>query len=222
MGRSECAWIDDGLLPEAEAYAAEQVAPQHLAEVREARMPALDKTEAAVKDRLTKEISYWDHRAEDLKLREKAGHANARLNSSEAAKRADQLQARLSQRLEELALERRIAAGTPELLGGLLVVPRGLLDKIGNHKSEPPVPPTDTQAIAARARRIVMEVERDMGFDPTDREFDKLGYDIESRVLKTGRLRFIEVKGRVEGAPSITVTRNERELHTILGLYVIP
>ena len=60
--------------------------------------------------------------------------------------------------------------------------------------------PVDTQAVAAQARAIVMEVERDLGYEPTDREFDKLGYDIESRVPSTGRLRFIEVKGRASGA----------------------
>jgi hypothetical protein len=27
-----------------------------------------------------------------------------------------------------------------------------------------------------------MEIERTLGFEPVDREFDKLGYDIESRV----------------------------------------
>jgi hypothetical protein len=54
-----------------------------------------------------------------------------------------------------------------------------------------------------------MEVERDLGFEPTDREVEKLGYDIESRVPGTGKLRFIEVKGRVSGADIITVTRNE-------------
>ena len=54
-----------------------------------------------------------------------------------------------------------------------------------------------------------MEIERSLGFEPTDREFEKLGYDIESRVPGTGKLRFIEVKGRVSGADTITVTRNE-------------
>ena len=54
-----------------------------------------------------------------------------------------------------------------------------------------------------------MEVERGLGYEPTDREFDKLGYDIESRVPGTGRLRFIEVKGRASGAETITVTKNE-------------
>ncbi len=54
-----------------------------------------------------------------------------------------------------------------------------------------------------------MGIERSLGFEPTDREFEKLGYDIESRIPGTGKLRFLEVKGRVSGAPTITVTRNE-------------
>ena len=53
-----------------------------------------------------------------------------------------------------------------------------------------------------------METERSLG-DPTDRELEKLGYDIESRVPDTGKLRFIEVKDRVSGASTVTVTRNE-------------
>jgi hypothetical protein len=69
--------------------------------------------------------------------------------------------------------------------------------------------PAGTQAVAARARAIVMEVERGLGFQPTDREYERLGYDIESRVPGTGRLRFIEVRGRVSGAATLTVTKNE-------------
>ena len=54
-----------------------------------------------------------------------------------------------------------------------------------------------------------MEIERSLGFEPIDREFEKLGYDIESRIPGTGKLRFLEVKGRVTGADTITVTKNE-------------
>jgi hypothetical protein len=54
-----------------------------------------------------------------------------------------------------------------------------------------------------------MEVERALGFVPLDRELEKLGYDIESQVPGTGRLRFLEVKGRVADADTVTVTRNE-------------
>jgi hypothetical protein len=62
---------------------------------------------------------------------------------------------------------------------------------------------------SARARSIVMAIERNLGFEPTDREFEKLGYDVESRVPGTGKLRFIEVKGRVMATDTVTVTRNE-------------
>ena len=95
------------------------VVPEHLAEVASRKLELIDKTEAAVKDRLTKEITYWDHRAEELKLQEQAGKANARLNSDEARKRADDLQARLQKRLEELDLEApdlAVAAGGPRWL----------------------------------------------------------------------------------------------------------
>ena len=48
-----------------------------------------------------------------------------------------------------------------------------------------------------------------LGCEPVDREYEKLGYDIESHDPRTGRLRFLEVKGRVAGAATITVTKNE-------------
>ena len=54
-----------------------------------------------------------------------------------------------------------------------------------------------------------MEAERALGFKPVDRELEKLGYDIESTDPSGGALRFLEVKGRVSGADTVTVTRNE-------------
>ena len=119
------------------------------------------------------------------------------------------LQARLRKRLEELKLEAQISPLPPVVLGGLLVAPKGLVDKMNGRESTDTKVVVDTQESAARARRIVMETERSLGFDPTDRELEKLGYDIESRVPDTGKLRFIEVKGRVSGASTVTVTRNE-------------
>ena len=111
--------------------------------------------------------------------------------------------------MEEIKRERQISPLPPVVLGGLLVVPAGLVTAMTGQQSLTLSQSPDTQAAAARARQIVMEVERGLGFEPTDREFDKLGYDIESRIPGTGRLRFIEVKGRASGAATITVTRNE-------------
>ena len=159
-----------------------------------------NKTRAAVKERLTKEIGYWDHRAEELKLQEQAGRPNARLNSQEARKRADDLQARLQKRMEQLDLESKLFPLPPVVLGGLMVIQQGLVDKITGNRRDAATSSVDTQAAAAQARAIVMEVERRLGYEPVDREFEQLGYDIESRDPHSGKLRFIEVKGRVSGA----------------------
>ncbi len=211
LARPECAWIGHGLEQKAQGYAVAHVVPAHLKEIRDTRVALITKTEAAVKERLTKEIVYWDHRAEQLKLQEQAGKANAKLNSGEARKRADNLQARLHKRLAELKEEAQISPLPPVVFGGVLLVPQGLVNTMtGSSISfNPASSPVDTQAAAARARAVIMEVERNLGFEPTDREFEKLGYDIESRVPGTGKLRFIEVKGRVSGAETITVTKNE-------------
>jgi superfamily II DNA or RNA helicase len=210
LDRSESAWIGRDLEQKAQAHAIARVVPEHLAEVRSRKLDLIAKTEAAVKERLTKEISYWDHRAEDLKLQEQAGKPNARLNSDEARKRADGLQARLEKRMEELKLEAQISPLPPVVLGGLLIVPAGLVAAMsGLPLSAAAKAAADTQASAAKARAVIMEIERRLGFEPVDREFEKLGYDIESRVPGTGKLRFIEVKGRNSEADTITVTKNE-------------
>jgi hypothetical protein len=211
LARPECGWIarapGASIEQKAQDHAIAHVVPEHIAEVRGRRLGWIEKTRAAVKDRLTKEIAYWDHRAEQLKLQEQAGRAGARLNSQEARRRADDLQARLERRLAELDREAKISALPPVVLGGIVVVPLGLVAALTGRAATPPASPADTQTSAARA--AVMETERALGFEPTDRELERLGYDIESRVPGTGRLRFIEVKGRVSGADTVTVTKNE-------------
>jgi hypothetical protein len=209
LARPECAWITRDLEQQVQGYAIAHVVPEHLQDVRTPRLALIEKTRAAVKDRLTKEINYWDHRAEDLKLQEQAGKQNARLNSQEARRRADDLQTRLQKRLEQLDLEGQMSALPPVVLGGLVVVPAGLLARMTGKRAAVSAQAADLQASAARARAAVMEIERRLGFDPIDRELEKLGYDIESRHPSSGGLRFIEVKGRVSGANTITVTKNE-------------
>jgi hypothetical protein len=53
-----------------------------------------------------------------------------------------------------------------------------------------------------------MEAETRAGRVPEDVAALKCGWDVQSRE-PDGRLRFIEVKGRAEGATTVTVTRNE-------------
>ena len=54
-----------------------------------------------------------------------------------------------------------------------------------------------------------MAAERALGREPRDVSADKVGYDIESRDPASGHLHFIEVKGRMDGGDTITVTTNE-------------
>ena len=211
LQRPECAFVSVQIEHQVLDYAIASVVPEHLAEVRTRTLARIAKTEVAVKDRLTKEIMYWDHRAEELKAQEQAGRPNARLNADEALKRADALQSRLRARLDDLVRERQIASLPPVVQGAALIVPLGLIRAMQGQSVTQieTAAVADTQAAAARARAIVMEIERGLGFEPIDREFEKVGYDLESRVPGTGKLRLIEVKGRISGASAITVTRNE-------------
>ncbi|MFH0824231.1 MAG: helicase-related protein, partial [Pseudomonadota bacterium] len=105
----ELPWIRDELESQVLVYAAEHLVPQHLGEVRHRKEELVNKTMVAVKDRLTKEIVYWDHRAEQLKEQELAGKGNARLNSGLARQRADELTSRLQRRMAELEQERKLS-----------------------------------------------------------------------------------------------------------------
>lgn len=67
----------------------------------------------------------------------------------------------------------------------------------------------EKQQVEKLAMEAVMAAERKLGFQPRDVSADKCGYDIESRIPGTNRLRFIEVKGRIRGASTVTVTKNE-------------
>lgn len=57
--------------------------------------------------------------------------------------------------------------------------------------------------------QAAMDAERKLGNVPRDVSDQNLGYDIESAIPGTGLLRFIEVKGRVRGAKTVTITKNE-------------
>jgi hypothetical protein len=191
-------------------YAAIHLVPDHLAEVGRTREELIAKTLAAVKDRLTKEINYWDHRANQLKDQELAGRVNAKLNSGLARQRAEDLAGRLQRRTAELEQERKLSALPPVLLGAALIVPVSLLHKAqGTPSAEPPTFAEETERSEQLAMQAVFDAERKLGYDPHDVSAENRGYDIESRVVGTGKLRFIEVKGRVKGAQTVTITKNE-------------
>jgi len=95
------------------------------------------------------------------------------------------------------------------VMGGALVVPQGLLVPARDQEKGEPASAQEREKIARAALSAVLEMERTLGFQPKDVSDAKCGYDVESGIPGTGRLRFIEVKGRAAGAQTVTVTRNE-------------
>ena len=208
-------WLTVNVEDTATNYAISEIVPAHVSEVRQRTAKRVDKTARAVKERLTAEIQYWDFRAGELKTKEAAGKVNAKLNSDMASRRADDLQARMQKRLAELEQEKHISALPPVIVGGAVVIPRGLLDKLMGRPALFGADAAARRKIELAAMKAVMGIETSLGFAPVDVSALNKGYDIESKIPAELRdedgttLRFIEVKGRVKGATSVTVTRNE-------------
>ena len=207
-------WLTEPLEERARSLAITDLVPRHLREVKERRVPELDKIEAAVKERMRREITHLQHRALELEAEEKAGK-RPRLNSENVRRQAETLTDRLALRLADIARQREIAPLPPEICGAALVVPADWLqpEEEGDGKTvtarENTADAESRAVIEAKAMGAVMELERALGYEPQDVSAENRGYDIESRDPKTGRLRFIEVKGRRADAASITITRNE-------------
>ena len=203
-------WLEHDVESLVRTYAALHLAPQHMAEVRAARLASIEKVEREVRSRLMREINYWDGRARQLKAQERDGKT-PRVNSQKASERAENLTERLKRRTEELARERDISAGVPDILSLALIVPEALLASV--LPSVAVTSSADAQARAAveqAAMQAVWQAELALGRQPRDVSAQRgLGYDIESKALASGHLYFIEVKGRWQGADSVTLTRNE-------------
>lgn len=203
----QASWLKNNIENMAIEYAITELVPRHFEEVKKRKVELVEKTMAAVKDRLTKEINYWDRRSQELKDQERAGKPNARLNSEQAARRAEELAGRLQKRMEELEQEKQLSPLPPVIIGGALVIPAYML-KTMEATCSPGLFGQDTKEVEKAAMKAVIMVEREKGYEPVDVSADKFGYDIESKT-GIGKLRFIEVKGRTKGATTVTVTKNE-------------
>ena len=182
--------------------------PEHLGEVRKRREAEIEKTRQQVFERLSRERTHWDNRANELRARERAGK-QGRIAAAQAVRRAEELDARLTRRMAELDREGDLAAAPPRVVGASLVVPGGLLLQLAALPAAQVASPEGRAEVEQIAMESVMAAECRLGRTPRDVSAEKCGYDIESRDPTTGRLRFIEVKGRRADAETVTVTRNE-------------
>jgi len=197
------------------AHASTHLVPEHFGEVRTRREQHVDKTLAAVHERLVKEINYWSDRYIKLKDDLAAGK-DVRLPLDNVNRTMDELNSRLAARTQELQAQRHVVSSTPVVVGGALVIPGGLLAQRKGQADGGLQWTADAQArarIERAAMQAVIQAELALGHTVTDVSAHKCGWDITSQpAAVAGRLpaaRHIEVKGRVKGASTVTVTRNE-------------
>jgi hypothetical protein len=206
-------WIKADLEQKAVALAAGTLVPGHFQEVSSRRVDHVNRTLAAVHDRLTKEIDFWSDR--EIKLREdKAAGKDVRLQLENVSRTLKDLQFRLEHRRKELLAMKQIQNGTPVILGGALVIPAGLLREVrGEGVALTSADAAARMKIERLAMEAVMNLERSRGCRVEDVSAQKCGWDVtsypsaEDGIMPTPR--HIEVKGRVAGAETITVSRNE-------------
>ena len=207
-------WLRANLEKPAKIFATKELAQRHVSEVRARRLPEIDKVKQEVELRLKREITHWDARAAELKEEERTGK-KTRTNWQNAERRAEELSERMRRRLELLEMERFISAQPPRVRGGMVVVPKRLLGSRVAIDEVSAIPPAHSQdpvtrrEIEVAAMDAVMEKERSLGNEPVDVSSEKRGYDIVSFDPTAEHNRFIEVKGRAQGADTVTITRNE-------------
>jgi superfamily II DNA or RNA helicase len=201
-------WVRNDVEKRAVDYAISQLAPEHLAQVRSRTIARVDKTEQKVRERLLRVIADWDNRANRFAQQEASGR-QPKMNAQAARDRAAEFDSRLQRRLAELDRERQLAPQRPLVIGAALVVPAGLLQRLaGNADPQAAQFARETQRIERIAVDAVKSAETSLGRDPNEMAHNNPGYDIESKA-GWGELLFVEVKGRVVGARTVTITRNE-------------
>ena len=189
-------------------HALTTLVPEHLEEVKGERLERIAKASQEIQSRMQREINLWYSRYEELKLQESAGK-QVRLPAQVAKERYELLVARLEKRKVQLALEAQISAKVPILKGGTLVIPVGLLLEASGTVEEAGPDAAARKRVELLAMNAVFKAEKALGRMPRDVSAVRgEGYDIES-MDSNGDLFFIEVKGRVAGADSVTLTINE-------------
>lgn len=223
-------WIATALSTTARTYAIENLAGPHYDEVASITQDRVTRIRHAVEQRLTSEINYWDNHANEIKEKALQGKKpKGGFTSGHARNFADDFQARLERRNRQLDQELDLSNQPPMIVGGAVVIPQGLLDRLGGERTEAShVYSKDVEEVDRRAVAAVLAAERALGRQPREMPHHQPGYDIESRDPATGALYFIEVKGRIEGSDTVTVKARQvrQALNTpdqfILALVIVP
>lgn len=212
-------WLSADLEARATQFATTAVVEPHYEEVKARQIAAEDKLLAGVQASLTKAIAQYQKSFVKFTTEAKASgipNSPAAASAEQMRRKIDELKARLLQRLQEIEDRKNVISQAPRVLGGILVIPQGLLDReSGVQPSTYSVDAAARKHIERVAMKRVTEVEQALGNTVIDVSADKCGWDLTSRypAPQNGEPahedRHIEVKGRAKGATDVILTCNE-------------
>lgn len=211
----EHSWLDENHERTVRSWSYREGMLPRLTELQERVEVDVERTKAQVTERLQAEINHWYTEHLRLEQQERNGDSG-HLRAAEALRRAESLVQRLDDRLRSLEESRQLSA-TPAIIRGVaLIVPSNMLRADEGDDLEPdvqgpdvvPLHGLDRDEVERRAVEVAMAAEAALGRRPVEMVRNNPGFDIKS-TDKAGRVFFIEVKGRIQGADSFTITSTE-------------
>lgn len=184
-------------------WIASQQLPQFAAETVSRRTAEYERLAAAVKERLGREIDRLKIEATRTDSAAAAGR-RVRTSGDSLRRRADDLVARLEVRQELILRQLSMSPLPPRIISAALVLPAST-EGAG---TSPAVDPLARKAVERRGVDAALAAERSLGRLPTEQPFNNPGFDILSKRPGGADLR-IEVKARVFGSETFTITRTE-------------
>ncbi len=192
--------------PEPNQWLYEQAFNPFLDEVKEERIPEVDRIAEHVELSLTEVLGKVDleiGRAQEEVDRQVVGAEGRR---AQAENRHSEVLNRRERRRTELVQQRSLTLQGVEKLTSILVLPHP-----GSNDPEVKKLRSNTET-EMTAMNVVMDHERAKGKQVYDVHKLNLGYDVTSLDLVTGELRLIEVKGLAAETGTILLTPNERRV----------
>jgi superfamily II DNA or RNA helicase len=198
----ELAWLADRESSTTSWVIAHQL-PAFAEQIASRRTAEYERLAAAVEQRLDHEISRLGVEAAQT---DAAAAAGKRVRKSGDALRrdADELRARLNVRLELIQKQLRMNAMPPRVVSVALVLPAPVQAPLDVAAADP----VARKAVERRGVDAVLAAERALGREPIEQASNNPGFDILSTQPGDPSLR-IEVKARIAGADTFTITRSE-------------
>jgi len=181
---------------------AEQL-PTFAGEVTVRRTAEFERVRERVATRLTREVNrlFTDALKTDADV---AAGKKVRYSSENLRRRAEELEQRRESRLTLIDRQLAMSPVSPRITAIALVMPAATVDSANAFS----VDPAAREAVERRGVDAVLAAERTLGRAPEEQSHNNPGFDVLSRPDEGPSIR-IEVKARIEGSDTFTITRTE-------------